>query len=95
MALDEMDWFYGCGESFLLSLSRERFWGKYRNMQIVRLQSKMDDIHTFNTAQSSEGQSEVIKLNWRLEQLKGEEKVDGLKDLKRKQPKKKKKKKKR
>jgi len=88
-----MDSFYRCGEDFLLDLSRERFWGKYRNMQIAKLQDKMDLIHSFNAAQSSEGQSVMNNLGWRLEQLKGSERVDSLKDLKGRFGKKKKKKK--
>lgn len=89
-----MDAFYHCGEWSLLELSRERFWVKYRNMNIVKLQDKMDLIHSFNAAQSSEGQSIMNNLSWRLEELKGEEKVDSLKDLKKQFGKKKKKKKK-
>jgi len=89
-----MDFFYGCGELFLLELSRDRFWSKHRNMQIIKIQEKMDLIHSFNAAQSAEGQSIMNNLSWKLEQLKGSETVDGLKDLKPKFRKNKKKKKK-
>lgn len=85
-----MDYFYGSSEDALLTLPVNRFWGKYRNMQIVKLRNKMDLINSFNTAQSPEGQSVMNNLAWKLDELKGEERVDSLKDLKAKFGKKKK-----
>ena len=85
-----MDYFYGSGEKPLLALSMNRFWGKHKNMQIIKLQNKLDMINTFNTAQSPEGQSTVNNLSWKLDELKGAEKTDSLKDLKAKFGKKKK-----
>jgi len=90
LALDEMDYFYGSSEKALLDLPVKRFWGKYRNMQIVKLQDKMDLINSVNIAQSPEGQSAMNNLTWKLDELKGEERVDSLKDLKAKFGKKKK-----
>ena len=78
-------------EDTLLDLRVNRFWGKYKNMQIVKIQNKMDLISSFNAAQSSEGQNIMNKLHWKLEQLKGDEKVDSLNNLKSKFGKKKKK----
>jgi len=77
-----MDYFYGSGEESLLTLPVTRFWGKYKNMQIVKLQNKLDMINTVNIAQSPEGQNAVNNLNWQLDQLKGVERTDSLKDLK-------------
>jgi len=62
-------------------------------MQIVKIEDKMDRIHSVNAAMSSEGQDVLNRLNWKLEQLKGDEKVDKLDDWKQKFNKKKKKKK--
>ena len=77
-----MDSFYGAGESGLLNLPVGRFWGKYRNMQIVKLQDKIELINSFNVAQSPEGQSVMNNLTWKLDELKGTERTDSLKDLK-------------
>ena len=77
-----MEYFYGCSEDFLLDLSVDRFWVKYKNMQIVKIENKMDRIHAVNAAMSSEGQDVLNRLNWKLEQLKGDEKVDKLDDWK-------------
>jgi len=77
-----MDYFYGSNEELLLTLSVTRFWGKYKNMQVIKLQNKLEMISTFNIAQSPEGQNTVNNLNWRLDELKGIERTDGLKDLK-------------
>ena len=87
-----MVFFYGCPDDYLLDISVDRFWVKYKNMQIIKMQDKMDLIHSFNAAQSSEGQDIMNRLNWKLEQLKGEERVDRLDDWKQKFNKKKKKK---
>ena len=87
-----MDYFYGSGEESLLTLSVPRFWGKYKNMQIVKLQNKLDMITTVNIAQSPEGQNTVNNISWELDELKGIERTDSLKDLKAQFGKKKKKK---
>ena len=77
-----MDSFFGSSEEALLTLSVSRFWGKYKNMQVIKLQDKLDTISTFNIAQSPEGQNTVNNLSWRLDELKGIERTDSLKDLK-------------
>lgn len=78
-----MDHFYsGSSEGFLLDLSKDRFWNKYKNMSIIRIREKLDSIGTLRIAESKEGTNEIYKLNWQLEQLIGKETVDDMGDIK-------------
>jgi len=77
-----MSHFYNCPEGFLLDMSKDRFWGKYKNMSAIRIREKLDQIGTLRIAESKEGASEVYKLNWQLEQLTGKEKADNMDDIK-------------
>jgi len=78
-----MSRFYsGCTEDFLLGLPKDRFWGKYKNMSIIRIREKLDGIGTLRIAESREGAGEIYKLNWQLEQLTGKETVDKMDDVK-------------
>jgi len=74
--------FYHCGEEVLLGLSKERFWDKHKNMSIVKLRKKLDEISILRIAQSKEGGREIDKMLWQLEQLMGKERVDSLSDIK-------------
>jgi len=77
-----MQSFFGCDEETLLGLSKERFWDKHKNMTIVKLRKKLDDISILRIAQSKEGGREIDKMIWQLEQLMGTERVDSLSDIK-------------
>ena len=78
-----MSHFYsGASEDFLLNLPKDRFWGKYKHMSVIRIREKLDQIGTLRIAESREGASEVYKLNWQLEQLVGKETVDDIADIK-------------
>jgi len=77
-----MQAFFGCGEKSLLDLPRDRFWDKHKNMSIVKLRKKLDDVSILRIAQSKEGGREIDKMIWQLEQLMGTERVDSLSDIK-------------
>ena len=81
-----MSSFYGLPDASLLSLPIDRFWGKYRNMSIMRLRRKIEEIGGVRLAgaKMDDYSHEMYKLNWQLEQLTGEEKVDGLGDIRKK-----------
>jgi len=64
-----------------LTLPPHRFWVKHKNMIILRLKEELVAIHNFAVAQSKEISNHVYRLNWRLEQLTGVEKVDSLRDI--------------
>jgi hypothetical protein len=101
LAIDEMQHFYGCTERYLLGLSRDRFWLKYKNMQVLEIKEEKRAISNFRLGNPNiDVSSHFYALDWRIEQLTGKpKKVDSLKDIKkdmdakRKKPKKKKKKK--
>jgi len=59
-------------------------------MSIIQLREKMDTIILTRLAQSKEGDREIQKMSWRLEQLTGQEQVDSLDDIKARMKKKKK-----
>ena len=82
MVLDEIQAFFGCSEKSLLDLPIARFWDKHKNMSIIKLRKKLDDIGILRIAQSKEGGKEIDKMVWQLEQLMGTEKVDSLSDIK-------------
>lgn len=77
-----MSHFYNCQEDFLLGMSKDRFWDKYKNMSIIRIREKLDAIGTLRIAESREGANEIFRLNWQLEQLTGKEMVDSIEDIK-------------
>ena len=77
-----MQAFFGCSEKSLLELSKDRFWDKHKNMSIVKLRKKLDDVSILRIAQSKEGGREIDKMIWQLEQLMGTERVDSLSDIK-------------
>ena len=61
----------------------KRFWNKHKNMSIVKLRKKLDDIRLMRIAQSKEGDKEIQRMGWQLEQLTGQEQIDSLADIKR------------
>ena len=77
-----MQQFFGCSEQELLELPIPRFWGKYKNVQIIETEKRINFITMTAVAQSKEVNKTLYKLNWQLEQLTGKEKVDSLKDIK-------------
>ena len=77
-----MQAFFGCSEKSLFELPITRFWDKHKNMSIVKLRKKLDDIGILRIAQSKEGGREIDKMVWQLEQLMGTERVDSLSDIK-------------
>ena len=78
-----MSHFYpGCSEDFLLGLSKDRFWNKYKNLSIIRLREKLESINTLRIAESKDGIHEIYRLNWQLEQLTGKEKTDSTLSIK-------------
>jgi len=52
-------------------------------MSIVKLRKKLDDIRLMRIAQSKEGDKEIQRMGWQLEQLTGQEQIDSLADIKR------------
>ena len=77
-----MQSFFGCSEVSLLELSKKRFWDKHKNMAIIKLRRKLDEIGILRIAQAKEGGREIDKMIWQLEQLMGTERVDSLSDIK-------------
>uniref|UniRef100_A0A6M3MCL3 Uncharacterized protein n=1 Tax=viral metagenome TaxID=1070528 RepID=A0A6M3MCL3_9ZZZZ len=51
-------------------------------MSIVQLRKRIDTIALIRFAQSKEGDREVQKMSWQLEQLTGREQIDSLDDIK-------------
>jgi hypothetical protein len=90
----EMVRFYGRPADELLDLPISRFWEMHKEMNILKLQETLEGIQIVSVPHSRDPSQLVYKLNWRLEQLTGKEKVDDLSDWRAKYGGKKKKKKK-
>ena len=84
--------FFGAGDKALLNLPIPRFWGKFKNMNILKLQERIDAITAAALPRSKNLEGELKRLNWQLEELTGKDKADNLKDWKKRFGKKKKKK---
>lgn len=80
-----MQRFYLCAEKELLGLPIRRFWGKEKNMQILKLQEKLTDISNLLMPHAANVGREIAKLEWRLSQLTGVETTGTVKDIKKRQ----------
>ena len=76
MAVDEMVRFYGQPMEQFLSLPISKFWLRFKNMNILKLQETIESVVVATTSQSKEANNLMYRLNWQLEQLTGEEKSD-------------------
>lgn len=81
-----MQAFYpGCGEDHLMTIPIHRFWDKYRNMMILKIEQRLQNINTLRLALSSKDDGEISKMNMAIEQLGKPQRVDSLADIKKKQ----------
>ena len=72
--------FYGASHDELMSFPIGLFWLKYKNMEILKLQDRIVHIVDTATAASPQGNDELFKLKWRLEQLTEESKPQKFSD---------------
>ena len=62
-----------------------RFWDKYRNMMILKIELKLQSINILRLAYSDKDDGEISKMNMIIEQLGKPQRVDSLTDIKQKQ----------
>ena len=72
--------FYGRPHDELMQYPMGLFWLKYKNMEILKLQERIVHIVDTATAASPQGNDELYKLKWQLEQLTGEIKPQKFSD---------------
>jgi len=80
-----MSRFYTCSEQELLQLPIKRFWNKEKNMKILKLEEKLNAISDVLMPYSSNVQRTIARLEWQLNKLKQQERVDSISDIKKKQ----------
>lgn len=77
--------FGGETEAHLMDIPIHRFWDKYRNMMVLKIEQRLQNINTLRLALSSKDDGEITKMTMMIEQLGKPQRVDSLTDLKKQQ----------